>query len=123
MTFSLTADEASVLANALDEHAYWTLSDEEFRNSGYVIAPGSNDPLVAEAIETCHELGFVLFDAWEGSPTPAKQAGALAALSCHKPLLVDALATHAKNMDATTSTEDLATGKALAERLGTEASS
>lgn len=118
----LTDSEATVLVNALDEHAYWTLSDEQFRNSGYVIEPGSDDPLVADEIAACHELGFTLFAAWEQSPSPAKQAEALAALSGHKSLLVDALETHAKNMDATTSAEDLAIGKTLVERFRKEVS-
>lgn len=43
VTLRLTADEAALVCEALDSHAYWQLSDEHYRRDGYVNEPGSDD--------------------------------------------------------------------------------
>lgn len=50
MTIIVTAQEASALGSALDGYIYWCLSDQHYRNSGYVIDPGSDDAETAEEI-------------------------------------------------------------------------
>ncbi len=42
VTIELTAAEAALLAEALDSHEYWQLSDPLWRSSGYVILPGED---------------------------------------------------------------------------------
>lgn len=41
-TIALTTAEVSLLAEALDSHEYWQLSDPTWRSSGYVILPGED---------------------------------------------------------------------------------
>ena len=43
-TVILTDEEISLITEALDSHCYWQLSDQRYRNSGYVCDPGSDDP-------------------------------------------------------------------------------
>ena len=50
MTVTVTAQEASALGSALDGYIYWCLSDQNYRNSGYVIDPGSDDAETAKEI-------------------------------------------------------------------------
>lgn len=40
---TLDADEVRLLREALDSHAYWQVSDESYRNNGFVHEPGSDD--------------------------------------------------------------------------------
>ena len=42
MDFSL--DELEVIAEALDSHRYWQLSERNYRRDGCVMPPGSEDP-------------------------------------------------------------------------------
>ncbi len=39
----LDAEELALLKSALDSHKYWQLSEEQYRSSGYVNEPGSDD--------------------------------------------------------------------------------
>lgn len=50
ITLTLTDDEARLLAEALDSHRYWQLSDENYRRDGQVQEPGSDDPGTAGRI-------------------------------------------------------------------------
>lgn len=52
----LTDRDRERLRAALDSHIYWQLSDERYRNDGYVHEPGSDDPEQAAEIEACNEL-------------------------------------------------------------------
>lgn len=52
----LTNEELELLAEALDSHVYWQLSDDHYRSSGYVMEPGSDDPESAEQIVQCELL-------------------------------------------------------------------
>lgn len=45
-----------ILVEALDSHAYWQLSDENYRDSGYVQEPGSDDPELVDALARVNEL-------------------------------------------------------------------
>ena len=47
VTVELTADEIELLVEALDSHAYWQLSEPEYRNSGYVLEEGMTDEIRA----------------------------------------------------------------------------
>jgi hypothetical protein len=53
---SLTAAELHLVLEALDSHRYWQLSDEQYRNSGYVMDPGSDDEENAETIREISAL-------------------------------------------------------------------
>lgn len=53
----LTPDEIGLLTDALDSHEYWQLSEDQYRSSGYVMEPGSDDEENAEAIQDCNLLG------------------------------------------------------------------
>jgi hypothetical protein len=48
---TLTHEELGLILDALDSHSYWQLSDQQYRNSGYVMDEGSDDPENAEAIK------------------------------------------------------------------------
>jgi hypothetical protein len=52
----LTAEELTILCEALDSHIYWQLSDRHYRNSGYVREPGSDDAEAAAAIRAADAL-------------------------------------------------------------------
>ena len=52
----LTDAEIDLLRGALDSHIYWQLSDEEYRDSGFVQDPGSDDPEAVEAIKEANAL-------------------------------------------------------------------
>jgi len=62
----LNSDAVRTLREALDSHVYWQLSDERYRNNGYVSAPGSDDPDALTKIWEACELDEVL-SAIEGS--------------------------------------------------------
>ena len=53
---TLDARETEIVLDALDSHAYWTISEEHYRNNGYVIAPGADDPELAEYLQEVDEL-------------------------------------------------------------------
>lgn len=52
----LTAEELTLLCEALDSHVYWQLSDGHYRNNGYVCEPGSDDAVAAAAIRAANAL-------------------------------------------------------------------
>lgn len=56
----LNTDAAYTLREALCSHVYFQLSDEKYRNNGYVSAPGSDDPDMVEKIWEACELDEVL---------------------------------------------------------------
>lgn len=68
----LTAEEIALLVEALDSHIYWQLSEEEYRDSGYVREPGSDDPEKIAAIEAAKELSDQL---QQLQPTLAASSG------------------------------------------------
>lgn len=43
MLVELSEGELELVVEALDSHVYWQLSDEHYRDSGYVDDPGSDD--------------------------------------------------------------------------------
>ena len=55
-TLALTDDELELLAEALDSHRYWQLSDEYYRDSGFVNPPGADDPSLAAQIRATEHL-------------------------------------------------------------------
>jgi len=50
---NLTPEQIKLLAEALDSHAYWQLSDEVDRNDGFIHGPSADRPEVTE----CQKLG------------------------------------------------------------------
>lgn len=52
----LTAEELTLLCEALDSHIYWQLSDHHYRSDGYVREPGSDDAVAAGAIRAANAL-------------------------------------------------------------------
>jgi uncharacterized protein YceH (UPF0502 family) len=52
----VTEDELHEIREALDSHRYWELSDINYRNSGNVTDPGSDDPEYADAIVEVDKL-------------------------------------------------------------------
>lgn len=53
---TLTLAEIHLLKEALDSHRYWQLSEECYRNDGYVSDPGSGDAANAEEIRDVNAL-------------------------------------------------------------------
>lgn len=53
---TLTAEELSLLRDALDSHAYWELSDPAYRDSGSVHGPGSDDDGHAKELQRVEDL-------------------------------------------------------------------
>ena len=45
-----------LIIEALDSHAYWQLSDPLYRNSGFVMDPGSNDPEMRKQLKATNKL-------------------------------------------------------------------
>jgi hypothetical protein len=45
-TVKLDHAELNLLVEALDSHRYWQLAEEQYRNNGFVLDPGSDDPEV-----------------------------------------------------------------------------
>jgi len=43
MQVEMSPDELRMIAEALDSHLYWQLSDEDRRDSGYVMEPYSEE--------------------------------------------------------------------------------
>lgn len=56
MNIDLTDDEFGLLIEALDSHVYWQLSGLSYRNSGYVLDPGSDDEEQAAEIQASYAL-------------------------------------------------------------------
>ncbi len=62
VTVELTPAEIGLLAEALDSHEYWQLSDPLWRNSGYVIVSGEDiersqaDPLDEDQRQAVSEI-------------------------------------------------------------------
>lgn len=62
VTIELSAAEVDLLAEALDSHEYWQLSDALWRSSGYVILPGEDvqpstvEPLGRDQREAVREI-------------------------------------------------------------------
>lgn len=64
----LTRRQLRLLADALDSHQYWQLSDEHYRNDGFVHPPGSDDDDTADTIELCDRLAADLTAAADKLP-------------------------------------------------------
>lgn len=56
MRITLTNQDLSTVCSALDSYIYWELSDRQYRNSGYVEEPGSDDPDSAAEIAAATKL-------------------------------------------------------------------
>jgi hypothetical protein len=54
--YALTDEEVGLLREALDSHIYWQLSDEHYRDSGFVSDPGSDEPDKAAEIAAANAL-------------------------------------------------------------------
>jgi hypothetical protein len=52
----LSGANLDLLIEALDSHIYWQLSDERYRNNGYVYDPGSDDDESAAEIKAANKL-------------------------------------------------------------------
>jgi hypothetical protein len=52
----LRRDEVELLCEAIDSHIYWQLSDKHYRNDGFVLDPGADDPDNAAAIVAADAL-------------------------------------------------------------------
>lgn len=63
----VSQDDLGVLVEALDSHAYWQLSDEKYRDSGYVQSPGSDDLETAAVLAEVTALQERLASLLEGS--------------------------------------------------------
>ncbi|MCP4964750.1 MAG: hypothetical protein GY926_05900 [bacterium] len=62
VAIELTAADVAVLAEALDSHEYWQLSDPLWRSSGYVILPGEDIERMLEPLneDQRHAVGEIL---------------------------------------------------------------
>jgi hypothetical protein len=56
MQITLSREDFQLLCEALDSHVYWQLSEPEFRHSGYVRDPGSEDEDAAAEIVAAQAL-------------------------------------------------------------------
>lgn len=52
----LTQQEIDLICEALDSHMYWQLSESQYRSSGFVLEPGSDDQEAQREIAACEEL-------------------------------------------------------------------
>ncbi len=52
----LSGANLDLLIEALDSHIYWQLSSEQYRNSGYVRDPGSDDDGAVAEIKAARRL-------------------------------------------------------------------
>jgi hypothetical protein len=82
-TVTLSEAEIALLKEALDSHRYWQLSDEHYRNSGYVTDPGSDDDEAAEEIKACDTLEEKLANL---TSTPEERLAAFDAVAFPKPV-------------------------------------
>lgn len=53
---TLTSEELYLVVEALDSHAYWQLSDPLYRNSGFVMEPGTDDPEQKPLLDATNKL-------------------------------------------------------------------
>lgn len=56
----LTDDDRAKLREAIDSHIYWQLADDDHRDNGAVIEPGSDDPETAASIAEFQALAAKL---------------------------------------------------------------
>lgn len=56
IVMEFSESDLELICEALDSHRYWQLSDEEYRDSGYVSEPGSTDPDMAKEIQHTEQL-------------------------------------------------------------------
>ncbi len=56
VTVRLSLNELDLLKEALDSHIYWQLSDERYRNNGFVHGEGSDDPEARALIQESEHL-------------------------------------------------------------------
>jgi hypothetical protein len=57
ITIKLSPEDINLLVQALNSHVYWQLSDDQYRNNGDVMEPGSDDSEKADEIEGAQILG------------------------------------------------------------------
>jgi hypothetical protein len=69
VTVSLTRGELSELLEAIDSYVYWQLSDEHYRNNGFVNEPSSDDPDTRKQVEQAWDLHKKLEDVFFSSAT------------------------------------------------------
>lgn len=60
MSVDLEDDEREIILDALESHAYWQISEEHYRNDGFVYAPGADDPETAELLQAIDRLSVKL---------------------------------------------------------------
>jgi len=73
LKLELTRDDLALLCEALDSHTYWQLSDPEYRESGSVCEPGSDDADSAAEIRRSEVLQGRLAAALAGEGRPARR--------------------------------------------------
>lgn len=56
ITIELTQEQLALVLEALDSHEYWQLSDELYRDDGFVRGKGSDDPAKQKAIRRVRAL-------------------------------------------------------------------
>ncbi len=56
----LTDPEMELILAALESHAYWQVSEEDYRDNGYVYAPGADDPDAVEELRRIDALAIRL---------------------------------------------------------------
>lgn len=71
----LSEADLLLVLSALDSHKYWQLSDEQYRSSGYVLEPGSDDEETAEEIETVEVLESKLEGILHPATAPVPEKG------------------------------------------------
>lgn len=69
----LAVAELALLSEALGSHKYWQLSDQQYRSSGEVLDPGSDDEGSAAEIADCDALDEKLSAARKVLDRPAKK--------------------------------------------------
>lgn len=95
-----TEDELEIVANALDQHAYWTLSDMRYRRDGYVQQPGHDDPAIAEQIVSCERLAYMLLEDGATLAWNQRYLDEQLTMPSMRALIVDAVRTYMQNRDA-----------------------
>lgn len=56
MKVELSTTQMALIVEALDSHMYWQLSEPLYRNDGFVLSPGSDDPDDAASIKQAEIL-------------------------------------------------------------------
>lgn len=109
----LTEKERALIAEALDSHKYWQLSDEQYRSDGYVMGRGSDSRENRREIKACDKLlaRLVPDTPPRTSPTWTEAGAALQLLSRYftgdasQGLLAELESLHADRKDEDTPTE------------------